>query len=406
MHGGCTKHVLPLLALVLLNRISTAHAQPWTLTSATNANWKLLVASSDGTALAAVQGANPFGSSGSIIRSTDSGNTWAPVVASPNIAWATIACAANGARFVGGNADKLYTMSTVPSPTWRIEDTNFAGELPFNSAASSADGSTFLVGNGSTEANPPHLTAGALLISTDSGTTWTTNNLSASIWFAVAVSGDGGTLAAAQSGGRIYFSTDSGNTWFTNNSPLEKWQSLALSDNGTVLAGAVSNGFIYITTDLGMTWQTNDAPSALWRSIAMSADGTKMIAGGNNGIYTSTNSGAHWVSNSAPNHVWTSVVSSSDGSKLAAASSDVGSNGSIYTWQQLPTLSFASVNGGFLFSWPYLSSTTNYVLQQNSILTGTNWSAVPGLPGITNGQYQVVVPLPSGDEFYRLQKSP
>ena len=399
------KSLLLLLAIAMFASTLLTHAQPWTLTSATNANWKLVVASSDVTALAAVQGPNPLGSSGSIIRSMDSGNTWAPVVASPNIGWSTIACAANGARFVGGNVDKLYILSTFPAPTWRVQDTNLTGGMPFNSAASSADGFTLLAGTGSTEANPPHLTAGALLISTDGGTTWTTDNLSASIWYAVAVSGDGGTLAAAQSGGSIYFSTDSGNTWFTNNSPAEKWQSLALSDNGTVLAGAVSNGLIYITTDLGMTWQTNDAPSAPWRSIAMSADGTKMIAAGSSGIYTSTNSGAHWVSNNAPNHLWSSVASSSDGSKLVAASSDVGSNGSIYTWQLVPTLNLAATGGGYLFSWPYLSSTTNYGLQQNTNLADTNWTAVGNVAGITNGQYQVVMPLQIGDQFYRLHKS-
>jgi hypothetical protein len=111
------------------------------------------------------------------------------------------------------------------------------------------------------------------------------------------------------------------------------------------------------------------------------------------------------MSNNAPNHLWTSVASSSDGSKLVAASSDVGSNGSIYTWQLVPTLNLAANNGACLFSWPYLSSTTNCVLQQNSNLAGTNWTAVTNVPGITNDQYQVVVPSQSGSQFYRLQKS-
>lgn len=402
----CERILGLLAALSTLAAVDAARAQGWTQTSATNVNWKLVVSSADGTKLTALEGGDVIGSVGSIFMSTNSGTTWPQLENSPNSEWDSVAGSSNGSLFVGGNGDKLYTMSTFPAPAWTQRVNLVGGAPPINSVACSASGTVMLAGTGYKEVEPVQLTVGDVLSSTDSGLAWTTNNLPQAVWFAVACSGDGSVWAAAQSGGSIYVSTNSGGAWTTNNWPVEKWQALALSTNGSVMAAAVSNGLIYVTRDLGITWQTNDAPSALWRSIAMSADGTKMVAAGGESIYTSTNSGGHWVSNNAPSVEWNSVASSADGSKLAAAGATAENSGAIYTWQSVPSLNLAVTNGGLLLSWPSLSSTTNYALQQNGDLTMTNWVAVTNQPAVANGQYQVVIPAQNGRQFYRLEQLP
>jgi hypothetical protein len=393
------RSLLQMLIVVILP--GAASAQPWTQTSATNVNWRLVLSSSDGTKLTALQGGEPLGTEGSVFMSTDSGGTWSLLESSPNLDWTAIAGSTNGGLFVGGNGDKLYTMSTFPAPSWHQRANLVGGSPPINSVAASANATVTLAGTGYTETEPVQLTFGDVLFSTDSGVTWTTNNLPQAVWISVACSGNGNVYAAAQKGGSIYVSTNSGSAWQTNNWPVANWQAIVLSANGGMMAAVVSNGLIFATADLGNTWQTNDAPSAVWRSIAMSADGTKMIAAGGTSIYTSTNSGVNWISNTAPSLVWNSVASSGDGSKLVAASG-FGGSGAIYTWQTVPALSLGPSANGLLLSWPTLASTTNYVLQQNGDLTTTNWVTATNQSGITNGQYQAVVSPQNGNQFYRL----
>jgi hypothetical protein len=47
---------------------------------------------------------------------------------------------------------------------------------------------------------------------------------------------------------------------------------------------------------------------------------------------------------------------------------------------------------------------TSFVLQENSDLTTTNWTTVTTPPtlNLTNLQNQVMVPVPTGNRFYRL----
>jgi hypothetical protein len=52
-------------------------------------------------------------------------------------------------------------------------------------------------------------------------------------------------------------------------------------------------------------------------------------------------------------------------------------------------------------SWP--SPPGNFVLQQNSDLTTTNWMTVTNLVTITNSQNQVFFPTSAGSDFYRLK---
>jgi hypothetical protein len=54
-----------------------------------------------------------------------------------------------------------------------------------------------------------------------------------------------------------------------------------------------------------------------------------------------------------------------------------------------------------VLSWP--SPPGDFVLQQNSDLTTTNWLTVTNAPVITNFQNQVILPTATGNQFYRLE---
>ena len=56
-----------------------------------------------------------------------------------------------------------------------------------------------------------------------------------------------------------------------------------------------------------------------------------------------------------------------------------------------------------IVAWP--DPSTGFELQQNPDLNPTNWVKVATLPTVVGGQKQVVVPVPVGNRFYRLQKS-
>jgi hypothetical protein len=77
--------------------------------------------------------------------------------------------------------------------------------------------------------------------------------------------------------------------------------------------------------------------------------------------------------------------------------------GGIYTWQSLPAplLSVSLAGTNVVISWTVPS--INFVLQQNSDLTTTNWTDVTTSPTVTNLQNQVVLPAPTGNAFYRLR---
>ncbi len=223
---------------------------------------------------------------------------------------------------------QTWTQTSAPAHEW-------------TSIASSADGTKLVA-----TAPAGGAFTGSIYTSTNSGGTWTSNNVPGlQQWRSVASSADGVNLAAAVAYGGIYISTNSGMAWtLCTNAPNEYWYSIASSADGTKLVvapeGDVSGNAlpIYISADSGITWTATTAPSNNWTAVCSSADGTKLAASVFNGpIYTSTNSGVTWMSNSVPINYWRSVASSADGTKLVAAT-DPGtfiytSTNSGATWQ-------------------------------------------------------------------------
>jgi hypothetical protein len=161
-------------------------------------------------------------------------------------------------------------------------------------------------------------------------------------------------------------------------------------------------GNLYVSTNSGNAWTQLSNLSA--GRIASSADGRKLVAAGSGAlIYDSTDYGLTWTTNVSPSGYWSSVVSSADGTKLAAAVN----GGGIWTSQTAPApfLNIMMTNGNLTLSW--IDPSANFILQQISDLTTTNWTGVTNMPALnlTNLQNDVTLPLPISNTFYRL-KSP
>jgi hypothetical protein len=194
----------------------------------------------------------------------------------------------------------------------------------------------------------------------------------------------------------------------SNNAPSKPWDAIASSADGckvvAVTGGGSIPGGIYISTNSGTTWTETGAPSNYWDSVASSADGARLIAGAGSSlggsIYTSTDYGVTWMSNSVPtNYWWRSVASSADGNELVAVSSGV------YTLRTtpMPVLNMTPAGDNLTVSW--LVPSTNFVLQQNSDLTTTNWTVMTNAPvlNLTNLQNQVILSPSGSNAFYRLK---
>jgi hypothetical protein len=86
-----------------------------------------------------------------------------------------------------------------------------------------------------------------------------------------------------------------------------------------------------------------------------------------------------------------------------------GSTGGLTSQQQISNFAFISIptlsirltsSNVALFSWPVAEA--GFMLQRNSDLTTTNWVAVTAPINVVNGQNQVAISPPTGNQFYRL----
>ena len=140
----------------------------------------------------------------------------------------------------------------------------------------------------------------AVGVSTNWGITWTTNYFPDSASFycsAIAASSDASKLIAARLNinggtGSIYTSTNSGTTWLSNNVAISKWFSVASSADGTTLTAVVFGGRIYGSTNSGANWNQMSSSIQNWQTVASSADGNKLEAG--------ISFGSIWTSQTTP----------------------------------------------------------------------------------------------------------
>ncbi len=184
--------------------VSTDSGSTWAQTTAPIGYWTSVASSADGTKLAATDGGSNLGTNGgSIYLSSDSGAHWAPASAPTNLNWSDIASSADGSKLVAVSLPLLINNNVVFAPIYT---------------------------------------------STDSGSTWVSNNVPGGSWVSVACSADGNKLVAAaqQAAPNIFTSTNSGGTWASDGVPDDTLNSVAGSADGNKsVAVAVLGGGIY-----------------------------------------------------------------------------------------------------------------------------------------------------------------
>lgn len=99
----------------------------------------------------------------------------------------------------------------------------------------------------------------------------------------IASSADGAVLVATISNGPVIVSANSGATWTTNSPGFSQpsgWASVACSADGRKLAAAVGlyPPGMYTSTNFGETWISNNVQAKAWQAIASSSDGAKLAA--------------------------------------------------------------------------------------------------------------------------------
>lgn len=160
--------------------------------------WIFAASSSDGIKLWAVNDSAP-----NIWVSTNSGTTWAPTTAfSSN--WRAVAPTADGRRLAGVNFGWGIYISTNSGTSWsKTSAPNINGQN-WQAVASSVDGVNLAATAGVLFSGSYH--NGPIYTSTNSGTTWTSNNAPSKTWTSVCSSADGNKLVAVANDGGIYTS--------------------------------------------------------------------------------------------------------------------------------------------------------------------------------------------------------
>jgi hypothetical protein len=216
--------------------------------------------------------------------------------------------------------------------------------------------------------------------------------------------------AASYSGftGGIYTSADGGATWTTNDVTGSLWVGVASSADGSRLVaveGAYGGGGfdpsdgIWISTNAGGNWAQTIAPVAEWHGVASSADGTKLAACSIGYLYFSTNSGSTWTTPGGPSGDYDFIASSADGN-IVVAVDDFGGVIDIKQFTPTPVLNIATANSNLILSW--IVPSISLVLQENADLDTTNWNDVEYSLALTNLQHQKIISPATSKMFFRL----
>lgn len=303
--GSLSVDGIPLLAGESVSMLPDARMK-WT-EGTTSANWTGLTATADGSSLIAVTGGFDGNSSqqGQVHVSPDWGQTW--TIHSSSRYWTSIATSANGLRLAATALESGVFTSQDGGRTWGLRTSQFVGG--YLSVASSADGNTLL-------ALPKD--SSQVILSRNGGSSWTfpLPDHTFGTWGNAAVSTDGRTLAALGGPG-LMLSRDSGLTWTTHSFPPQ-FSFLAMSADGTTLIVGANGHPLHISTNAGRDWTTAET-SRSWRHACVSADGRTIAAAAGPGrIYVSSDAGRTWRAKEV-SRSWAAVACSGDGARMAAA---------------------------------------------------------------------------------------
>ena len=327
-----------------------------------------------------------------LVTNSSFAQSWTPNCA-PNKYWNRVISSADGNRLAAFSSTQIYT-STNSGTSWASNNLP-AGALSCVDAATSADGSVLVVGD----------LCGGIYTSTNSGKTWTTNNVPFGTWYAVASSADGRKLVALSWFGNLfYISTNAGYTWTSSSPPCTNYFNgcaMASSADGRKLAAAVTiqpaypsyinQGWIYTSTNFGVTWQITSAPNTNWCSVASSADGNKLIAAAYDSMQIYSQSAVFMSTNSGA--TWTALnMPGPLWGRIAIACSTNGNN-LIVAPGNFPGCIYTSTDSGA--TWITNNAPQTYWSSVASSADGCKLAAVtyPGL--IYTWQYRPIIHLSS-----------
>ena len=373
---------------------------------------------------------------------------WSILPVPPAQEWRSLAVSADGRQVAGIAGSATLLLSSDTGQTWSL--TNLAGS-PLHSITISADGKRLVVGGGgpfSANAGPVYYStnrgiswaksssanhnwyamaasgdglsvaaadpfAQQVLISTNGGQSWTTNSPGIPAnWSALAASADGRTLIIAAGGldagtnGPLYLSRNGGQLWSEINLGNQYWRSVAASADGRTLLAAVGgqhSGPIYLSRNAGSSWVALDLPLTNWQQVTVSADGNRMAAisrSGSTPVYTSSDAGQSWHPQLLPAAIWAAIASSADGFQILAAGDQ---NIFELTFPPSPRLETGIQLGQPSLSW--IIPSAQFHLEQTSNLFPPEWIAFPNAPTFIsqNLHFQVLLTATNPAVFYRLR---
>lgn len=264
----------------------------WANTTAIDYIWRALACGNDGVT---VLGAGALATVGTaqvpVYVSIDTGANWTARNVESGYSWAGAACDSTGAKMAvvaipsAANIGYLYT-SVDSGANWTRRDT--AGNKGFTGVAMSANGNTIVAAS--------LVGPGQIAISTNAGVDWAIKGTSAAGFIRdIRITGDGTQILICDET-LIYRSIDGGDTWsfiipyLYNNGTVDfkyPWVKLAVSDDGLkIVAGAVDqvtttgrkNSVLAVSVDGGLSWRRSFLGHPYWMN-AIARNGSVAIAG-------------------------------------------------------------------------------------------------------------------------------
>ncbi len=320
------------------------------------------------------------GDAGTIIASTNAGNTWISQTSGATLPIYAI-CAADAQRAWACGAGGLLLRTTNGGGSWSPAPTGVTVALNGVDFAGSNTG--FAVGSG-----------GRILKSTDGGATWSpiASGTFKDLFGIDMLTETIGAVVGAE--GTILHTTNGGVTWQRQTSwTQDALFSVVLSaDNGWIAGDA---GTILFTTDAGQNWDSTAAGTAdpLFR-IAQTSPNDLVAAGTDGLLLRSSDAGATW--SREVSHAMYSFYAAAASGGVVYAAGDMGmvlSNASYPTPVEL--LSFTAEEAGAFatLQWRTAAETNNagFTLERNA---GGNWLRRAFIAASPGASYEFVDALP------------
>jgi len=324
-------------------------ASGWTQCPSPVANWSNLAVSSDASTIVAmgwVDAADGEEAQRIVAVSEDTGSTWRSIPLQPAAApgWVSnldVALSGDGSLLVVAGPIEIQ----APDGTSRQETGLFTSEdhgatwnhvsLPDGTAQYLAEGGVISSLSVSRDGRSILVAvAGFVCLSQDRGLTWRIIRRPEGFWTQwVAVSGDGSTLAIAESSQAMLLSRDSGRSWSEHPLPeLELPSALSgirLNGDGGGVVAVSESGLLLQSDDQGLNWRTVALPISPV-SWAVSDAGSRLLIAPPNRqwpnhqplpLFFSVDSGASWESVDLG---WVPLVAMSEDGSVQVAAPDSG----------------------------------------------------------------------------------